>query len=224
MRLSRWACLPLVLSVALFSASCSDDGESTGGGGSSGAGTNSSAGSSAAGASSLAGSSSSGASSGGSGGASSAGASNVSGSGGAAGGGGGRIYTARPDFCTPHCEDSGGYCALIDKGGCSGARSCVLEAECRPYTACAVASDQNCGPGKCIDNTEDTCAMVGCAGHCVCNVKACPDGQAFDENAAVCACVPAVSPPLDCGDIDCPDGTDCEAVLESAVCVKRFAR
>jgi hypothetical protein len=49
-------------------------------------------------------------------------------------------------------------------------------------------------------------------------------GQAFDETPAVCTCIPAVTPPLDCGDIDCPDGTDCETVLRSAICVKRFAR
>jgi hypothetical protein len=144
--------------------------------------------------------------------------------GGAAGSESGRIYTTRPDFCTPHCEDGGGYCALIDKGGCSGATPCVVEAECRQHTECVLAAaDQKCGLGKCIDETDDDCTMAGCPGRCLCNVKACPDGQAFDENPAVCTCIPAVTPPLDCGDIDCPDGTDCETVLRSAICVKRFA-
>ena len=207
MRSSRWVGLLLVPTVALFSASCGNDGESTGAGGSSGAAVNSGAGSTAGGTSSVAGSASSGASTGGS------------------AGGSGRIYTSRPDLCTPRCEDSGGYCALIDKGGCSGAKPCVVEAECRQHTECVLAAgDQKCGLGKCIDKTDDDCAMAGCPGRCLCNVKACPDGQAFNEDAAVCACVPAVTPPLDCGDIDCPDGTDCETVLDSAICVKRFAR
>jgi hypothetical protein len=160
-----------------------------------------------------------------SGGISVSGAGQAGGGGSAGGGGGGRVVAARPDFCNPPCKAMDGFCALLDVGCGPTDEPCLLQAECRPFTACdQTPPDAACGKSECWDDTKDDCEAAGCPGFCICTVQSCPDGMTFNEDPAVCDCVAAKAPPVDCADVNCPSGFDCETVLESAACIKRLGQ
>lgn len=212
----------LVTGLGLSGLACGDESSpgtpSTGGGaGKVGAGGTPEAGQSSGGSSSVAGN---GGSSGVSAGTAGQGTAGTGGS----NSGGRDVMGARYDLCMPACDRSA-FCALVD-AGCGAAGPCLLEAECRSLVGCSTANDFMCEgladhQLACGDDPTDDCDTVDCPGLCFCKqTTSCRDGLVFDENPAVCRCVPRADRPTSCLNDDCPSGFECELVMMGAVCVR----
>src|SRR5581483_2635812 len=132
------------------------------------------------------------------------------------------MCAVKPQVCTDLFAPVCGCDDHTYPNACNAAVAGVAVAHdgaCAPeQVACGGLLGTPCpGAGKCVDDPSDDCDPANggadCGGVCTClQTELCIRGTHFDNNPAVCACVPDAPPPVPCGGIaarPCPGAGKC---------------
>ena len=124
---------------------------------------------------------------------------------------------AKPQLCNDLFSPVCGCDDQTYPNACNAAAAGVAVAHdgaCATKQACGGILGRPCpGAGKCVDDPSDDCDPANggadCGGICTCiQTQLCIRGTHFDNDPAVCACVPD-APPDKCAAVTCPVGEVC---------------
>jgi hypothetical protein len=127
------------------------------------------------------------------------------------------MCAAQPQLCTelfdPVCGCDGKTYPNACHAGAAGV-AVAHDGACAAQVACGGIAARPCpGAGRCVDDPSDDCDPANggadCGGICSCiQTQLCIRGSHFDNDPAVCACVPDAAPDK-CAAVTCPTGQVC---------------
>jgi hypothetical protein len=114
------------------------------------------------------------------------------------------------------CEAAAARTAIEHAGACAPTNGCGANGVCPGSGTCVGGSNDD------DDDDGHSCRFghrhTTPSGTCVCNVvEACPRGQIFNSDAAVCACVDDPQQADPCARVQCPVGMSCVVQSDGSV-------